>query len=400
MGNWFSFLSGNRLGRFPIGPSKLMKESTRFERRRRHLSSSLIKHGKLIGALTVCLILTIAAPGFMPTVSSGSSGEIPALCQVYQEYFPIGAAVNYRTLKSHQSLLMKHFNSITAENEMKFENLQFLEGYYDFDQADAIVNFAKGNNIKVRGHTLVWHNQTPQWVFNDKSWNEASKELLLQRMKEHITTVVTRYKGSVYAWDVVNEAIADDAAFYRDSPWYRIIGPEYIEYAFRYAHEADPEAELYYNDYNAVYPDKCDKIYRLLKGLKEKGIPVHGVGIQGHWDINSPSLDEVEAAIRKYASLGLKVQITELDLSLYAWGDNRKLSEPGEGLLEKQAQRYRDLFSLFRKYKDVITGVTFWGVADDSTWKDDFPVRGRKDWPLLFDVNHQPKKAFRAIIDF
>lgn len=356
---------------------------------------------RLIGALFVCLLFAIAAPGLNPPIiSAETSPEIPALCQVYNDYFPIGAAVNYQTVQSHQSLLKKHFNSITAENEMKFESLQFLEGYYDFDRADAIVNFAKQNKKKVRGHTLVWHNQTPQWVFRDKSYNEASKELLLQRMKEHITTVVSRYKGAVYAWDVVNEAIADDSSFYRDSPWYRIIGPEFIEYAFIYAHEADPEAELYYNDYNAVNRNKCEKIYQLLKGLKEKGIPVHGVGIQGHWDINSPSLYEVETAIQKYASLGLKIHITELDLSLFAWGDNSKLTEPGEELLEKQAQRYRDFFELFRKYQDVITNVTFWGVADDCTWKDNFPVPGRKDWPLLFDVNHQPKKAFRAVTEF
>ncbi len=358
------------------------------------------KQGKLIGPLLVCLLLIVAAQGFMPAIILSETSEVPALYQVYNDYFPIGAAVNYRTVESHQSLLSKHFNSITAENEMKFESIQYLEGYYDFDRADTIVNFAKNNNQKLRGHTLVWHNQTPQWVFYDKSWDQASKELLLQRMKEHITTVVTRYKDAVYAWDVVNEAIADDASFYRDSPWYRIIGAEYIDYAFQYAHEADPDAELYYNDYNAVYSDKCDKIYRLLKGLKEKGIPVHGVGIQGHWDINSPSLVEVETAIKKYASLGLKVQITELDVSLFAWGDNSKLTAPTEELLEKQAQRYRDLFSLFRKYKDVITNVTFWGVADDYTWKDNFPVQGRKDWPLLFDVNHQPKKAFWTTVEF
>lgn len=338
------------------------------------------------------------------TVTGGCQpqpGEIPALHEVYEDYFPIGAAVNSWTIESHKDLIAAHFNSLTAENEMKFDHLQRVEGVYTFDRADAIVELAEKNQMLVRGHTLVWHSQTPDWVFKDENGNPASRELLLERMEEHITTVVSRYRGRVYAWDVVNEAVADGPGYLRtDSPWYKIIGPDYIAQAFIFAHRADPEAKLFYNDYSAVDPAKSDRIYRLLKELLDQGVPIHGVGIQGHWDINHPPTRRLEAAIKKYASLGLEVQITELDLSVFAWGDNRRLQSVPKNRLRTQARRYRELFEVFRKHEDVITGVTFWGVADDRTWKDNFPVRGRKDWPLVFDGEHRPKAAFWEIVNF
>jgi len=353
--------------------------------------------------LPVVMIWCIAG-GCQPAETSASPGhgEVPALYEVYQDYFPIGAAVNSWTIKSHKELIEKHFNSLTAENEMKFESIQPSPGRYTFDRADAIVELAEKNGMLVRGHTLVWHSQTPAWVFRDEEGRPASRELLLKRMEEHITTVVSRYRGRVYAWDVVNEAVADGQGGYlrTDSPWYRIIGPDYIAHAFIFAHQADPEAKLFYNDYSAVDPAKSGKIYRLLKELLEQGVPVHGVGIQGHWDIDYPSARQVEAAIKKYASLGLEVQITELDISVYPWQDRRRLQSKPENRLEKQAERYRELFEVFRRNKDVVTGVTFWGVADDRTWKDNFPVRGRKDWPLVFDEEHRPKAAFWKIVDF
>ena len=328
--------------------------------------------------------------------------EVPALCEAYQDFFPIGAAVNSWTITSHKDLIVKHFNSLTPENEMKFESLQPSPGKYTFERADAIVELAEKNGMLVRGHTLVWHSQTPAWVFRDENGRPASREWLLKRMEEHITTVVSRYRGRVYAWDVVNEAVADGGGGYlrTDSPWYQIIGPDYIAQAFIFAHRADPEAKLFYNDYSAVDPAKSDRIYRLLKELLDQGVPVHGVGIQGHWDIYHPSARQVEAAIRKYASLGLEVQITELDLSVFAWNDRRRLGTAPKDRLRTQAGRYGELFEVFRRNKDVITGVTFWGVADDRTWKDNFPVRGRKDWPLIFDEKHQPKAAFWELVDF
>ncbi|NLY88180.1 MAG: endo-1,4-beta-xylanase [Firmicutes bacterium] len=359
---------------------------------------------RLFYLLLPVVVIWCIACGCQPAEEiSASYEEIPALCEVYQDFFPIGAAVNSWTIDSHKDLIEKHFNSLTPENEMKFEFLQPSPGNYTFDRADAIVELAEKNGMLVRGHTLIWHNQTPAWVFKDENGNPAGRELLLKRMEEHITTVVSRYRGRVYAWDVVNEAVADGQGpgyLRTDSPWYRIIGPDYIAQAFIFAHQADPEAKLFYNDYSATDPVKSTRIYRLLKDLLDQGVPVHGVGIQGHWDINHPPTYQVEAAIRKYASLGLEVQITEFDISVFSWGDNRRLQSKPENRLRIQAGRYRKFFEVFRRNKDVLTGVTFWGVADDRTWKDNFPVRGRKDWPLVFDEEHRPKAAFWEIINF
>lgn len=345
----------------------------------------------LLFALVLSLLLSLNLAVF-------AEEEIPSLWEAYSDYFLIGTAVNSRTLNTHRDLIVKHFNSITAENEMKFDALQPTEGIFNFYRADQMIEFAKENNIQVRGHVLVWHSQTPSWVFRFAG-QPASKELLLERMRNHISTVVGRYKGQIYAWDVVNEAISDGPEIYRDSPWYNIIGKEFIAEAFRAAHEADPDAKLFYNDYNAVEPAKMQKIYNMLKELIEEGVPIHGVGIQGHWSIEHPDLLQIMRAIEKYASLGLEIHITELDLSVFAWDDHRKLAEPTPEMIEKQALRYKNLFNIFKRYSDHITSVTLWGVADDSTWKDNYPVQGRKDWPLLFDVNHQPKEAFWAVIE-
>ena len=222
-------------------------------------------------------------------------------------------------------------------------------------------------------------------------------------MEDHINTVVSRYRGSIYCWDVVNEAVADSGPeiLRQKSPWLEIIGPEFIARAFEFAHAADPEALLFYNDYNAVQAVKRDKIYQLVKGLQEKGIPVHGVGIQAHWNIYWPTTAEIREAIEKYASLGLQVHITELDMSVFAFDDRRSdLTEPTPEMITKQAERYEQIFGLFREYADVITNVTLWGAADDVTWLHNFPVRGRRNWPLLFDMNHKPKPALERILQF
>jgi len=349
--------------------------------------------------LTLLVLVFSLALNINTAPVQAGSDELPSLHEAYSEYFSIGAAVNSSTINTHRNLIEKHFNSLTAENEMKFDHLQPREGFFTFSRADEIVKLARENNMKVRGHVLVWHSQTPDWVFVDKG-KTASREVLLERMENHIKTVVERYKDDVYAWDVVNEAISDDGyqTHREDSPWYQIIGEDYIAEAFRIAHEADPEARLFYNDYNAVQPQKMNKIYNMLKGLLEDGVPVHGIGIQGHWDISSPSVIDIMQAIEKYASLGLEVQITELDISVFPWNDRRKLAEPTAEMLEKQNKRYQALFNLFKRYQDELTGVILWGVADDSTWKDNHPVQGRKDWPLLFDEDHQPKGAFWEVI--
>lgn len=334
----------------------------------------------------------------LPSFMGAGEGErarlrdLPSLRETFKEYFPIGVCVNPRTLQTHRELIKRHFSSLTAEDEMKFDRLQPEEGRYDFTEADAIIAFARENGRRVRGHTLVWHNQTPAWVFLDSQGRPAPRELVLKRMEDHITTVISRYKADVQTWDVVNEVVSDREGYLRvKSPWYERTGEEYIAGAFACAHRVDPAAKLFYNDYNAAVPVKREKIVRFLRDLLDRGTPVHGMGLQGHWDIYDPSLAEIEQAIEAYAALGLEVQITELDISLYHWSDTGSFKAPPPELLAKQAERYRQIFDLLRRYRGVVTGVTIWGPADDWTWKDNFPVRGRKDWPLLFDENHRMK---------
>ncbi|MFS0862628.1 endo-1,4-beta-xylanase [Fredinandcohnia sp. 179-A 10B2 NHS] len=324
------------------------------------------------------------------------------LFDIYQDYFLIGAAINNRTIDSAKQLIVNHFNSITAENEMKPEHLQPEEGTFTFETADKFISFAEEHNKAVRGHTLVWHNQTPDWMFQAPDGSVASKELLLERLKNHISAVAGRYKGRIHSWDVVNEVIDDsDERFLRKSKWLDIAGEEFIEKAFRFAHEADPNALLIYNDYNESQPEKRDKIYQLVKSLLEREVPIHGVGMQAHWNLTSPTIDEIRAAIEKYASLGLQIQLTEFDFSVFNFEDKRTdLKAPTAEMVALQEKRYEESFSLLREYKDVISSVTFWGVADDYTWLDDFPVRGRKNWPFVFDVNQQPKQAFERITSF
>jgi endo-1,4-beta-xylanase len=322
---------------------------------------------------------------------------VPSLSKVYEESFNIGAAVNLTTIESQKDLLRKHFNSITAENDMKFIEIQPAEGQFTFEKADQLAAFAKENGMKMRGHTLVWHNQTPDWVFED-----ADRETLLQRMQDHITKVMKRYKGTIFCWDVVNEAVTDEGPeLYRPTKWLEIIGEDYIEKAFEFAHKADPDALLFYNDYNESNPEKREKIYKLVKSLVDKGVPIHGVGLQAHWNLVNPSLEDIRTAIQRYASLGLKLHLTELDVSVFNFEDKRTdLTEPTCEMLELQAERYHQVFQLLRQYRDHITSVTFWGAADDYTWLSDFPVRGRRNWPFLFDENHQPKESFWKVVQY
>jgi len=340
--------------------------------------------------------------------AAGAGYRASGLKDYYRSYFPIGVAVSPRSILGQDSaLIIREFNSLTPENAMKMGPIHPEEGHYNWKDADAIVNFAQVHGMRVRGHNLCWHEQTPAWLFTDKDGRQVTKEVLLQRLKEHITAVVSRYKGKIYAWDVVNEAIDDDSAkFLRESPWYRICGDQFIAKAFEYAHQADPSAQLFYNDYNTERPEKRERVYKLLKQLVAAGVPVTGVGLQAHWSIYEPSEKELKAAIDRFASLGIKVQITELDVSIYPWEKNMRTKRPGESdsftaeLEQKQLEQYRKIFAIFRSYKDVITGVTFWNVSDRHTWLDNYPVPGRKNYPLLFDTELQPKKAYRAVTDF
>lgn len=318
------------------------------------------------------------------------------LMDKYKDYFKIGAAVSSRSIETHQDLLKKHFNSITCENETKFVSLQGNENEYKFDTADRMLQFAKDNNMAMRGHTFVWHNQTPRWVFEG-----ATKDILLERMKNHILKVGKRYENDFYCWDVVNEAIEDKGdVFMRKSPWVDIIGEDFMDYAFNFAREVLPNTELFYNDYNESHYPKRDKIYKAVKDMVERGVPVDGIGLQCHWNISSPSMDDFKRAMEQYAKLGLRIHVTEMDVSLFAFEDTTKLDKPSPELLKKQAEIYKEGFKILRDYKDIVDNVTLWGVADDYTWLDHFPVRNRKNWPLLFDENHEPKEAFYAIMDF
>lgn len=327
--------------------------------------------------------------------------KIPALHEAYADMFRIGAAVNTHTLQQEGKLIARHFNSLTAENQMKFGELHPEEGRYDFAAADEIADFAVRHEMGLRGHTLVWHNQTSDWVFRDPATGEpASRELLLERLKSHIDTVVGRYKGKIYAWDVVNEAIEDKKEqVLRSTKWLELLGEDYLLEAFRLAHEADPDALLFYNDYNETDPVKRVKIYNLVRSLLEKGAPIHGIGMQAHWNIYGPTMEEIRETIELYATLGVQIHITELDMSMFRFGDERTdLKEPTPEMEELQAQRYEDIFQLFREYQSVITSVTFWGASDKYTWLDNFPIRGRKNWPFLFDTALQPKDSFWRVI--
>lgn len=332
---------------------------------------------------------------------TNQSGALPQLREAYKDYFMIGAAVNKWSIEAEASLLTEHYNSLTAENEMKFERLHPQEQQYDFEVPDKMIAFTKEHGMSMRGHTLVWHNQTPAWVFQGDSGHPADPQTLLMRMKSHIHTVAGRYAGQLYAWDVVNEAVSDkEEEFLRPSPWLDILGESFIARAFEYAHEADPKAQLFYNDYNECVPEKREKIYKLVKSLKERGAPIHGVGLQAHWNLDFPSTDDIRRAIERYASLDMLLHVTELDVSMFAHDDTRTdLTAPTEAMLEKQAERYTQIFSLFKEYSAHIKSVTFWGVSDRYTWLDGFPVRGRKNWPFVFDVEQQPKQSFWNLID-
>ena len=325
------------------------------------------------------------------------------LAEAYKDYFEIGAAVNPEVLESGGELIKSEFSSVTCENEMKCISVQPNMNEYTFERADKVVNFALENNLKVRGHTLVWHNQTGEWLFKDKQGADVSKETLYTRMKEHIDTVVKRYAGKVYCWDVINEAVSDGANEYLrvSSPYYKICGgEEFMEKAFIYAHEADPAALLFYNDYNTENPEKREKIYRLLKSFKDKNIPVHGAGLQCHYNIDF-DVSELKKSIDLFSSLGIDIHITELDISIYKWGEENGLNFEvlPEDRMKIQAELYDKIFGLLRANKDKIGSVTFWGLNDGVSWLNGFPVK-RNNFPLLFDKYNKPKEAYNRVIKF
>ncbi|MGI4022876.1 MAG: endo-1,4-beta-xylanase [Janthinobacterium lividum] len=342
------------------------------------------------------------------TAFSQAQNQPKGLKDYYKNYFPIGVAVSARSFQGKEgALILAQFNSLTPENSMKMGPIHPEENRYNWPEADSIVSFAQKNGLKVRGHNLCWHEQTPRWLFKDSAGKEVTKEVLLKRLKDHITKVVNRYKGKIYAWDVVNEAISDNPdEFLRNSTWYKICGEDFIFKAFEYAHEADPKAVLFYNDYNTERPEKRERIYKLLKKLVDAKIPINAVGLQAHWSLVEPTQQELIETIKRFSSLGLKVQITELDVSIYPWEKDKRSLRPGESVAftpeaeQKQLNKYAEVFKIFRDYKSVISGVTFWNVSDHYSWLDEYPVAGRKNYPLLFDQNYQPKKAYWSVVNF
>lgn len=360
------------------------------------------------GLLCLALAATWLGTGYTPALPGGQPAS-PSLKDAYKAYFPIGVAVAPRNLTGPEAdLIRQQFNSLTPENAMKMGPIHPAEDRYNWTDADAIVDFAQKNGMRVRGHNLCWHEQYPAWFFVDAAGKQVTKEVLLKRLKDHITTVVNRYKGRIYQWDVVNEAIDDnDQAFLRESsPFYQICGDEFIARAFQYAHEADPSAELFYNDYNTERPAKRARVYRLLKQLVDAKVPIHGVGLQAHWSVFEPTRAELETAIRQYASLGLKVQFTELDMSVYPWEKNRRARRPDDEDTytpereQQQLAQYKMVFDVFRQQRKVVSGVTFWNISDKTTWLDAYPVPGRKNYPLLFDTSLKPKKAYWSVVRF
>lgn len=341
--------------------------------------------------------------------------DIPSLAEVYKDYFPIGAAIEPKyTTGLIAELYKKHVNMLVAENCMKPEAIQPTEGNFNWEAGDKLVEFAKENGMELRFHTLVWHNQTPDWFFLDKEGKpmveetdpkkrEENKQLLLKRLEDHITAVVSRYKDDIKSWDVVNEVIEPgdgNPDGMRNSPWYQITGTEFIERAFRVAREVGGEdLKLYINDYGTDNPVKRDHLYNLVKDMLDKGVPIDGVGHQTHIDVYSPSVDRIIESMKKFAELGLDNIVTELDMSIYSWNNRSDYGDNiPEDILQLQAKRYKELFDAFKENKDILSAVVFWGISDKYSWLDGFPVR-RTNAPLLFDRNFHAKPAFWAVID-
>jgi endo-1,4-beta-xylanase len=350
---------------------------------------------------------------------------IPAqttLKEAFKKHFRIGAALNQgqftETNAMESALVKQHFNTITPENDMKWERIHPRPDAgpagYSFESADKYVEFGEKNGMFIIGHCLIWHSQTPRWVFQDAEGKPLDRTALLQRMREHILAVVGRYKGRVHGWDVVNEALNEDGTL-RKSQWYNIIGEDYLARAFEYAHEADPKAELYYNDYNLDYEAKRKGAIELVKKLQQQGIPITALGTQGHHKMDTPTLQEIDDSMKAFKELGIKVVVTELDVDVLpavtrqptadisARAEAKADSNPyaaglPDDMQKALSKRYADIFALYLKYKDMITRVTFWGVTDRYSWLNNFPVMGRTNYPMLFDREGKTKPAFDAVI--
>ena len=348
--------------------------------------------------------------------------EAKNLKDAFKKDFKVGVAINPYQLKDEETkkIILENFNSITMENGMKpeaildqraSENSKDGMPAINEENLEECLSLAKDNGLVLRGHCLVWHAQTPDWMFHDEKGNLVSKEVLFERMRKHIHTIVNRYKDVVYAWDVVNEAMTDDPKAevpYRQSLYYKIAGDEFIKKAFEYAHEADPKALLFYNDYNETNPAKRDRIYNMVKSMKAEGIPISGIGMQGHYNTLSPTEDEFRKAIELYSQVVDNIHITELDVrintreqggQLSVNQDNRTLELTPEADAAQVAQ-YDMLFRVLREYKNVVSNVTFWNVYDGDSWLDRRRGNRQRNYPLLFDENLLPKSSYYKVLNF
>ncbi|MBK8653369.1 MAG: endo-1,4-beta-xylanase [Haliscomenobacter sp.] len=357
------------------------------------------------------VLLWTGADVFRP--QPAASNPQPGLKEVFAGDFFIGAALNNSQIQEKDSLakdlIPAQFNSVTAENIMKCEIIHPGWSDYNFTLADQLAAYSEKHQMQFVGHTLIWHSQLAPFVRQIKSAD--SLDLF---MKTHITTIASRYKGKVDGWDVVNEALEENGSM-RKSIFYNLLGDAYIEKAFQYAQDAAPGTELYYNDYNIEQPAKRAGAIALVKRLKEKGIRIDGVGIQGHWSINSLNLQHIEESIQAFSALGVKVMFTELDLTVLPnpWDlqgadvnqnfqGNPAMNPYPQGLPDSVnavlADKYKALFALFLKHKESVSRVTFWGVSDRNSWLNNWPIRNRTNYPLVFDRNYQPKPAYYSIL--
>ena len=367
----------------------------------------------------IALALGLALPAFRTLAQTPASATVPAaatLKDTFKDAFYVGVAVNAGQITGADAqgdaLIVEQFDSITPENVMKWALIHPRPDAYDFTLADKYVEFGQQHHMFIVGHNLCWHSQTPAWVFKDDNGNPLTRDVLLERLHDHIKTVVGRYKGKVQSWDVVNEALNEDGTM-RQSQWEKIIGDDYVIKAFQWAHEADPDAQLNYNDYNMESPAKRKGAIELVKKLKAAGVPVAVVGSQAHLHLSGSAADE-EAAIEELSSAGVKVAITELDIDVLpsSWNHTADVSVKVEekpnmnpypnglpdDVQQQLTKRYAELFAVFWKHRDVVNRVTFWGATDKTSWLNNWPVRGRTSYPLLFDREGKPKPAFYAVL--
>jgi endo-1,4-beta-xylanase len=355
----------------------------------------------------------------LPAFAIGGSGQQKSALKIaFKNSFMVGAAINQNQFSEHDprgvSIITSQFNSITPENILKWESVHPESGKYNFEGPDRYVSFGEKHGMFIVGHTLVWHSQTPRWVFEDSTGNPVDRQTLLERMRDHIHTVVGRYKGRIKGWDVVNEALDEDGTL-RQSPWMKIIGEDYLVKAFEFAHEADPAAQLYYNDYSLENEAKRKGAVELIRKLKARAVPIYAIGLQGHDKMDWPTAQQQSDTIAAFASLGVKVNITELDIDVLPRASQHRgadislnvelqaqLNPYTKGLpdsvQEALAKRYAELFAVFVRHRDVIDRVTFWGVTDGDSWLNGWPVKGRTSYPLLFDRDGKPKPAYTAVI--